>query len=92
MTKRDIARRMGNDSCRVKNVKINDVLLAIKEQLHYCGRLELRGFGVFEVVERKERKARNPKTGEVVMVSARWDVRFKPSANLVAYLNTTIGG
>ena len=42
------------------------------------GRLELRDFGVFAVKERAARKARNPKTGEVVMVPPRKVVTFKP--------------
>lgn len=41
------------------------------------GRIELRNFGVFQVKERKARKARNPKTGETVDVPARLAVVFK---------------
>ena len=40
-------------------------------------RIELRGFGVFEVKKRKPRKARNPKTGESVMVPEKMAVTFK---------------
>ena len=40
-------------------------------------RIELRGFGVFEVKKRKPRKARNPKTGESVMVPEKMVVTFK---------------
>lgn len=46
------------------------------------GRIELRNFGVFEVVKRKARRARNPKTGETVMVPARKMVRFKPGLEM----------
>lgn len=42
------------------------------------GRLELRNFGVFEVRDRKARKARNPKTGEEVMLPERKVAHFKP--------------
>ena len=41
------------------------------------GRIELRNFGVFEVKKRKARQARNPRTGETVMVPERCVVRFK---------------
>jgi nucleoid DNA-binding protein len=41
-------------------------------------RLELRNFGVFEVRVRKPRKARNPRTGQEVMVPERKVVTFKP--------------
>jgi hypothetical protein len=40
-------------------------------------RLELRNFGVFEVRKRKARKARNPRTGEQVMVPETQVVTFK---------------
>jgi integration host factor subunit beta len=41
------------------------------------GRIELRGFGVFEVKKRKARKARNPRTGEAVLVPETSTVSFK---------------
>src|ERR1700681_2552704 len=45
-------------------------------------RIELRNFGVFEVKQRKPRKARNPRTGESVMVPARFVVTFKPGLEM----------
>ena len=42
------------------------------------GRVELRNFGVFEVRQRKARKACNPRTGKTVMVPKRYTVTFKP--------------
>ena len=46
------------------------------------GRIELRNFGVFEVRERKPRKARNPRTGENVKVPAKLVVTFKPGREM----------
>ncbi len=46
------------------------------------GRLELRHFGVFEVKKRRPRKARNPRTGELVEVPARSAVTFKPGRKM----------
>jgi nucleoid DNA-binding protein len=46
------------------------------------GRIELRNFGVFEVRQRKPRKARNPRTGEQVKVPARRVVTFKPGRQM----------
>jgi DNA-binding protein HU-beta/integration host factor subunit beta len=46
------------------------------------GRIELRNFGVFEVKQRKPRKARNPRTGERVKVPARRVVTFKPGREM----------
>ncbi len=42
----------------------------ILETLNAGERVQLSGFGTFEVRERAERKGRNPKTGEVVTVPA----------------------
>ena len=40
-------------------------------------RLEFRGFGVFEVVMRKQKRARNPKTRQEVLVPPHKVVRFR---------------
>jgi nucleoid DNA-binding protein len=41
------------------------------------GRIELRNFGVFEVKKRKPRQARNPRTGEKVLIPEKAVVTFK---------------
>ena len=47
------------------------------DELARGNRLEFRDFGVFEIRERAERVAQNPKTLERVSVPARKSVRFK---------------
>ena len=56
---------------------IQRVFDGIIDALATEGRIELRNFGVFEVRERKARKARNPRTGESLMVPAKMTVTFK---------------
>jgi nucleoid DNA-binding protein len=56
----------------------------ISDTLASEGRLELSGFGVFEVRTRQAHKARNPKTGGIVMVPERKLVTFKPGKEMVA--------
>lgn len=46
------------------------------------GRIELRNFGVFEVKQRKPRKARNPRTGTRVDVAAKNVVTFQPGKDM----------
>ena len=46
------------------------------------GRIELRNFGVFEVKQRKARKARNPRTGDKVNVPPKNVVTFKPGKEM----------
>jgi DNA-binding protein HU-beta len=52
-------------------------------------RVVITGFGAFERVERAARTARNPRTGAVVKVKKSLAVRFKPGADLKAYVSGT---
>lgn len=49
--------------------------------------IDIRGFGRFKVVERKERIARNPKTGEEIFVPARKVPVFRCSKDLRDAIN-----
>ncbi len=44
--------------------------------------VQLTGFGTFVVAKRPARKARDPRTGEVIRVKASKSVRFKPGQPL----------
>src|SRR5262249_54791555 len=55
---------------------------AIVDTLLEVGRIELRNFGVFEVKQRKARKARNPRTGDKVDVPPKNVVTFKPGKEM----------
>ena len=48
-------------------------------------RIELRGFGSFQVREKKARQGCNPKTGAVVEIAARKAVGFQPSKELIQH-------
>jgi nucleoid DNA-binding protein len=86
MTKKDMARAiadgMGIPQTKAKEV-VRRVFDGITEALVQEGRIELRNFGVFEVKRRKPRTARNPRTGEEVMVPGRLAVTFKPGREMV---------
>jgi nucleoid DNA-binding protein len=45
-------------------------------------RVELRDFGVFYFKKTKSKKARNPKTGQVVIIPERIKIGFKPSKKI----------
>ncbi|MDR3181424.1 MAG: integration host factor subunit beta [Planctomycetaceae bacterium] len=81
MTKKDIVRSISEklDLTQQKTKEIvqktfDGIIETIVEQ----GRIELRNFGVFEVKKRAGRKARNPRTGETVIVQEKYVVTFKP--------------
>ena len=44
--------------------------------------IELRGLGTFEIRTRRGRKARNPKTGEAVIVNDHGVAHFRPGREL----------
>ena len=54
----------------------------MKKALADGKRIELRGFGVFQVRDRKRGIGRNPKTGVEVPIAPGKTVRFKPGKNL----------
>jgi len=51
------------------------------------GRFVLAGLGVFEVVKRAKRTARNPRTGEPLTIKAHKAVKFKPAKAVKDYVN-----
>ena len=50
----------------------------VTETLAAGEKVQIVGFGAFEVKERPARKARNPKTGEEIQIGARRSPMFKP--------------
>ena len=82
MTKADIVELVAEKTgLTMKDVKI--VVELFLEEVKNClvegNHLEIRGFGTFKVKNHKARKARNPKTGQEVMVPARKKAAFKVS-------------
>ncbi len=57
------------------------------EELAKGNRIEFRDFGVFEAIPRAARKARNPKTGQVVEVPPKTVVDFKMGKAMKARIN-----
>lgn len=58
------------------------------ETLSAGDRIEIRGFGSFEVRIHEPRVAHNPKTGEQVSLSRRKVVHFKPGVELRDRVNS----
>ncbi|MBF0487785.1 MAG: integration host factor subunit beta [Nitrospirae bacterium] len=59
----------------------------ITDALNRGARVEVRGFGNFTLKSRKPRKARNPKTGEIVDVPAKKVLHFKMGKELKEMIN-----
>jgi integration host factor subunit beta len=71
----------GLTKLQVANV-VDVMIEAMTAALAKGGKVEIRGFGNFTVRQRKARKARNPKTGEMVEVPAKRVPHFKPGKEL----------
>lgn len=85
MVKADIINRVSTQATitKVKAVEAVEALLdAMKEAMRRGERIELRGFGVFQVKPRKKGIGRNPRTGREVRIPPGKTVRFKPGKNL----------
>ncbi len=63
------------------------IIECLSNSLSNKQRVEVRGFGSFSVRGRKERIARNPKTGKSISVSTKFHPYFRPSKNLREAIN-----
>jgi len=61
---------------------LRELISIIQEKLQKGETIRLAGFGTFKVVERKERKGRNPQTGEKIVIPAKKVVKFIPAKDL----------
>lgn len=66
MTKKDAA------------ASVDAMLNSISQALADGDKVQLTGFGTFEVRHREERRGRNPQTGEEIIIPARTSAVFRP--------------
>jgi DNA-binding protein HU-beta len=85
MIKADIVNKVAEVSeiSRVKAAQaVDTVIEGLRNALARGQRIELRGFGVFQVKQRKKGIGRNPKTGVEVKIPPGNTIRFKPGKEL----------
>lgn len=90
MTKADIVDRIatGTGLTKVDTEAVVDGFMHVVIEAMKEGRnIEIRGFGSFKVKKRKGRVARNPRTGEQVMVDEHWVPLFKVSKEVKQAVN-----
>ncbi len=68
---------------------VNCMLELMADALTQGERIEIRGFGCFNLHTRPPRQARNPKTGEAVQVSATVAIHFKPGKDFKNRVNAS---
>ena len=80
-----------SENANMKKVDAEKALKAfidtVTEELKNGGRVQLVGFGSFEVTERAERQGRNPATGETITIAASKSPRFKAGRSLKDIVN-----
>ena len=66
---------------------IEDFFESLVSELTKSNKIEISSFGTFQVVDKKERIGRNPKTKIETKIAARKIVKFKPSNIIKEKLN-----
>ena len=66
---------------------INCLLKQMADALVQGERIEIRGFGGFDLHHRAARRARNPMTGEAVQLPAKVALHFKPGKDMKDRVN-----
>lgn len=82
MTKADIAEKIhtGTDLSKKESAEMMEAVFSImKTTLESGENLKISGLGNFIVKQKKDRRGRNPQTGESIIIEARRILTFKPS-------------
>ena len=77
-----VAERAEGLTLKQTEIVVETVFESIKDALRGGEKIEIRGFGNFRLKDRKPRKARNPKTGEVFPVQNHGVPVFRPGQEL----------
>jgi len=95
ITKKELALLVSERAECKKNVAsemVDSLFNAMRDSLIEGNRIEIRGFGVFQVKDtRPKPAARNPRTGEIIYVPARRKTHFKPGRLLKDALHVVRG-
>jgi len=89
-TRKDLSNNVHQNLGFSKNISsliIDDFLESLVSELIKFNKVKISSFGTFEVVDKKERMGRNPKTKVEAKIVARKVVKFKPSKAIKEKLN-----
>lgn len=90
MTKGDIINIVaeGTGLTKIETGAVIDGFIAtVRYALEQEDSVEIRGFGSFRVLTRKSRKARNPKTGELLTIPEKKVPVFRPATDFKRFVN-----
>lgn len=86
---KEVAARTGFDISSVKQI-VQTMFDAMCDGLSRDGNIEIRNFGIFKVKHTPARKARNPKTSEIIMVPPKKHISFKPGQTMKERINRNV--
>lgn len=66
---------------------VNHIIECMSDTLSNGGRIEIRGFGSFNLHFRPPRRAHNPKTGEKLITNPKYATHFKPGKEMRENVN-----
>lgn len=93
MTKSGLIERVAELTSHISKkdteVVVNTIFDSMTEALRRGERIEIRGFGSFQVKQRDAREGRNPKTGEEVHIPAKRAPFFKVGKELKELVDAT---
>lgn len=72
------------------HVILRNCLSAVVSACLSSGRMELRGFGTFSAVRRRQKLGRNFSTGKSISIPERIVLKFKPGKDLLDRLNPPV--
>ncbi len=90
MTKEELVKNVSKKmevSQSAASKSIDGIFDVLKESLGKGDSFRMIGFGTFKVVDRSERKGRNPRTGQEITIPAQKTVRFLPGKQLRELMN-----
>lgn len=68
-------------------LSVNHIIEHMSNTLSSGGRIEIRGFGSFNLHFRPPRRAHNPKTGEKLITNPKYAAHFKPGKEMREQVN-----
>lgn len=86
MNKKEITAKMSRDAgitLLQAEKAFTSMIGGMKSSLKKGKRVTFSGFGSLEVISRKARKGRNPKTGETIKIPKKRKIKFNPSRSFL---------
>ncbi|MEE8224599.1 MAG: HU family DNA-binding protein [Candidatus Methylomirabilales bacterium] len=90
MTKADLAALVAEKGLTKKQAMdaVEATFEALKDAMSKGEKIQLVGFGSFQVRAKRARKGRNPQTGSEIVIAARKILKFKPGKALQQAVNS----